>query len=144
MVNFRFWKKKRLAEEATKPGSSQEPDDHVNLTDAAAREHTSRTPPEASGEEIQPSHEEITEEREPVSRLLSISREEEAKEDDIPVTDVNHCIEDIGFGKYQWKVIFVMGMMSFADSCEIWLSSVIISMFLISLEVTYSYMCKNA
>ena len=43
------------------------------------------------------------------------------------VTDVNHCIEEIGFGRYQWKVILVMGMMSFSGACEIWLSTIVIS-----------------
>eukprot|EP00116_Pleurobrachia_bachei_P006280 sb/3466542/ len=41
--------------------------------------------------------------------------------------EVSECIQEIGFGPYQYKVIFVMGLMSFADSSEIWLSSIIIS-----------------
>eukprot|EP00116_Pleurobrachia_bachei_P012316 sb/3472578/ len=42
--------------------------------------------------------------------------------------EVSECIQEIGFGPYQYKVIFVMGLMSFADSSEIWLSSIIIKM----------------
>ena len=41
--------------------------------------------------------------------------------------DVSECIEAMGFGNYQYKLLFTMGLMSFADSGEIWLSSIIIS-----------------
>jgi hypothetical protein len=43
------------------------------------------------------------------------------------VTDVSQCIEEIGYGNYQWKVAVVMGLMTFGDACMIWLSAIIIS-----------------
>ena len=40
--------------------------------------------------------------------------------------DVNTVIELCGFGRYQHKVLFVMGIMSFADAAEIWLATIIL------------------
>ena len=40
--------------------------------------------------------------------------------------DVNDAIEKAGWGWYQNKVLFVIGIMSFADCAEIWLATVII------------------
>ena len=77
------------------------------------------TPFESAVEELTDAH--VTESPSTESQPSSSGEEKQT-------TDVNQCIEEIGFGRYQWKVILVMGMMSFADSCEIWLSSVIISM----------------
>ena len=49
------------------------------------------------------------------------------KQDNGLYFDVSEAIESIGWGRYQWKVICVMGMVSFADSAEIWLSTIIIN-----------------
>lgn len=38
---------------------------------------------------------------------------------------VSECIELIGYGKYHWKVVATMGMMSAADSAEIWIIGLI-------------------
>ena len=46
--------------------------------------------------------------------------------EDIHYFDVNETIEMIGWGRYQNGVICVMGMMSFADASEIWLSTIIL------------------
>ena len=47
-------------------------------------------------------------------------------EDDDEKFDVNAVIEATGWGKYQNRVVFVMGIMSFADAAEIWLATVIL------------------
>ena len=38
---------------------------------------------------------------------------------------VSECIEQIGYGRYHWKVVATMGMMSAADSAEIWIIGLI-------------------
>ena len=40
---------------------------------------------------------------------------------------MNDVVEMTGWGWYQYKVVFVMGMMSFADAAEIWLATIILS-----------------
>ena len=51
----------------------------------------------------------------------------QSPEEDEGSYDVSECIEKTGFGSYQYKVILIMGLMSFADASEIWLSAIIIS-----------------
>ena len=63
-----------------------------------------------------------------VTPSIGSSEEEEPPKPPPKTFDVSDVIEMLGFGRYQWKVVFVMGLMSFADSCEIWLSSIILKM----------------
>ena len=121
MVNFRFWRKRAVPEEDPILGTPQESTvpREVNLIydhDGEASEIIATPLKFAEGPGT--------------DKEVGGGATSEAKPvlgDEKEVTDVNQCIEKIGFGRYQWKVILVMGMMSFADSCEIWLSSVIIS-----------------
>ena len=125
MVNFKFWSERQISEEDVIIGTPQEltVPQEVNLTDDGGASEIFATPLEFP--------EDINTDGGIVKGTTSETRpvwgDDEGKEEEEKVTDVNHCIEEIGFGRYQWKVILVMGMMSFADSCEIWLSSVIIS-----------------
>ncbi|XP_063673822.1 putative transporter svop-1 [Bolinopsis microptera] len=46
--------------------------------------------------------------------------------DDEEMFEVNTVIEKTGWGWYQYKVVFVMGIMSFADAAEVWLATIIL------------------
>ena len=41
------------------------------------------------------------------------------------IFQVSDLVEQIGWGRYHWKVVIGMGMMSFADAAEIWIISLI-------------------
>ena len=46
--------------------------------------------------------------------------------EDDEMFDVNTVIERTGWGRYQNKVVIVMGIMSFADAAEVWLATIIL------------------
>ena len=125
MVNFKFWSRREIPSEDAITGTPKEltVPQEVNLTDDGGASEIFATPLEFP-EDIDTDGEIV---KGATSGTQQVWVDDEGKEGEEKVTDVNHCIEEIGFGRYQWKVILVMGMMSFADSCEIWLSSVIIS-----------------
>ena len=56
----------------------------------------------------------------------SLSFLPQGAEDDDEMFDVNAVIEATGWGKYQNRVVIVMGIMSFADAAEMWLATVIL------------------
>ena len=147
MVNLAFWKRKNATEKEAI--LQKEPPDSVEAV--ASSSVILRTPLEsaefstANPSRVSPETEHTTDDTVapedtvipedtvvpedtvgPEERII-VQEEKEEEEKEKCVTDVNKCIEEIGFGKYQWKIVFVMGLMSFADSCEIWLSTIVIS-----------------
>ena len=113
MVNFTFWRTRRESEERI---FQTPPTDHEE-SGASETFHTPTGPVDL----------ELTDEiPDEAPRELSDSNEGVEK---MRVADVNQCIEEIGFGNYQWKVVVVMGLVTFGDACMIWLSAIIISMF---------------
>lgn len=122
MVNLRFWRRKNATETE---GILQQAPQEADTVPSSIGDGIFQTPVESSGrlDFRTPSSREPT----AVTDNVEVTDEPIQEESEKGLTDVNQCIEDIGFGKYQWKIVFVMGLMSFADSCEIWLSTIILS-----------------
>ena len=46
---------------------------------------------------------------------------------------MNDVVAASGYGWYQYKCLFVLGIINFADAAEIWLATIILGEFLLTL-----------